>query len=402
MAHARFAPSSAKRIMSCPASLKINEALPDDCTEFAAYGTLAHHIAEMCLRSGQDAKDWVGTSWRLDHNGEVMDETDSTEHRWLFAVDDAMAAKVQEYVDACRACPGDHYPETRVNHSRWCPEDGQFGTCDFAACEPGVLRIRDLKFGEGVKVFAYRNPQLALYALGFFDEHDWLYDFQRIIIEVHQPRLDHIDTWEVSRRELLAFGEEIKVGFTRALEPNPPFGPSEEACQFCKGAATCAALRDRINAEVALAFDDISDEFDPPIGQLPIEELVSAYRVKPLYDIRMTAIQGRLMEMLLAGDEVPGLKLVEGRSNRQWLSEEATKQFLLNDIVLPEDDIYTRKLVSPAQAEKLIPKEKRKPLSTLIFKPSGKPTIAEADDPRPTFGEKNADAFDDLDDTGKS
>jgi hypothetical protein len=49
---------------------------------------------------------------------------------------------------------------------------------------------------------------------------------------------------------------------------------------------------------------------------------------------------------------------------------------------VPLDKIAPRKLVSPAQAEKLLPKDV---VSILCFTPEGEPTLARADDKRPEY-----------------
>lgn len=48
--HARLSASSAKRWMSCPPSVRLEEQFPDSGSEYAAEGTLAHSLAETILR----------------------------------------------------------------------------------------------------------------------------------------------------------------------------------------------------------------------------------------------------------------------------------------------------------------------------------------------------------------
>jgi len=94
-------------------------------------------------------------------------------------------------------------------------------------------------------------------------------------------------------------------------------------------------------------------------------------------------VEGYVTDKLNNGELFEGFKLVEGRSLRRWASEEQAAQML--EIALG-DDAYTRKLLSPAQAEKKLGKTLAKDIQNLIVKPSGKPTLAQENDPRPSVG----------------
>src|SRR5690606_31016918 len=163
----------------------------------------------------------------------------------------------QEYVDWCRALPGEHYVEVRVEHTAWCPDedefgmplDPQFGTSDHVACIPGgalgypeaTIVVTDLKYGKGVKVFAVENKQAIKYALGAWKEYDWLYNFKHVVIRIAQPRRNHFDVWDLTVEELLEWGDKIKERLTLVFAPDPPFQASEKGCKFCKAAYKCAA-----------------------------------------------------------------------------------------------------------------------------------------------------------------
>ena len=59
-AHARLAPSAAKRWMNCPASVRATEDLPDSTSEAAAEGTAAHELCSHCLMTGDDPATFLG------------------------------------------------------------------------------------------------------------------------------------------------------------------------------------------------------------------------------------------------------------------------------------------------------------------------------------------------------
>ena len=67
----------------------------------------------------------------------------------------------------------------------------QFGTGDVIAILENELQIHDLKYGKGVKVFADKNWQLILYALGALEEALLIADIDHVRLVIHQPRLNH-------------------------------------------------------------------------------------------------------------------------------------------------------------------------------------------------------------------
>ncbi|WP_241234552.1 DUF2800 domain-containing protein, partial [Enterococcus faecalis] len=64
-----------------------------------------------------------------------------------------------------------------------------------------------LKYGKGVPVDAYLNPQLMLYALGAVDKYDIIYEFETVRMTIIQPRLDNISTFEIEKEELLYWAD---------------------------------------------------------------------------------------------------------------------------------------------------------------------------------------------------
>jgi hypothetical protein len=413
VAHSRFAPSATEREYNCPASFLLNEQLPDRQTDDAAHGTAAHHVAEKCLAYNHDMIVYAGCTIAVTEHGEcrfVHEKAPVRDDERAFEVDDEMVNAVQEYVDWCREAPGDHFTEIRVEHTKWCPDKDewgdqlgpQFGTADHIAIydatteELGrhdVLEVTDLKYGKGVKVYAKENKQAIKYALGALDEYGWMYNTKRVRIRIAQPRLDHFDTWELSVEELLEWGEKIKKRLELVFVDNPPFGPTEKGCKFCKAAAKCVALADYIHESRACHFDDETVD----VKLLPVEALVEAWKKRDLVKLRYDAIEKELYATLWHGQTAPGLKMVAGRGgNRTWRDEdEAVSE--LRKLGIPPDKLYKSTLISPNQAEELLPREERDKISGLYIKPPGKPCIVDADDPREPYT-ATADGFDDEDD----
>jgi len=380
--HAKFFPPSASdRLLSCPASLKLTQDMPDTPRIDAAWGSVAHKLSERVKKHGGVASMFLG---------EVFEQ-----EGFKITVNDEMVEAVTRCVAWCAMVPGDVYIEQRVDISEWCPVPDQFGTSDFIACRPRHITVADDKYGKGVKVFAEENPQAILYALGAIREHDWLYGFETVSIQVLQPRLDHFDTWDTTVEHLLKRGQEFKARFALALSDNPPFGPSEKACKFCKLNGRCRAQAEYLNASTALAFDDIEGEFqteDPNV--LTDAELVHAWRLRGLMSSRMKEIERILIGKMMRDEPLPGIKTVEGKTRRKWKSEEEARLFLTNKLQLDIENIAPRKLVSPAQIEKKMPLSVKLQLENYWIKPAGRPTLADEKDKRAAYKPASLDAFD--------
>ena len=85
---------------------------------------------------------------------------------------------------------------------------------------------------------------------------------------------------------------------------------------------------------------------------------------------------------LVSGGEIPGWKIVEGRSNRKLSDADAALGELIK-AGYEEAVLYNREPIALGELEKVCSKEdKQNILSKYIIKPQGKPTLAPADDKR--------------------
>lgn len=322
-------------------------------------------------------------------------------------VDDEMVEAVQEWLDVCNEDFGDHFGEQRLEITDWCPVDRladhpylpqlrkQTGTSDRLTMRDHYLGQKDLKYGEGIEVYAENNDQGILYAAGAIKEYNWLYDFKTVRIEIFQPRRQHHDIWETDVATIMRKANELKKAFYVALSPNPPFGPHPKACQFCKAKATCHALAEKIDTDAALMFDDLTQNFPEDTNALPIEALVESWRTRKLYMIRLNGIAKELMQRLRSGSETPGLKVVEGVSKRRYRSS-AYADFVMEMLGVPAEARYTKKFASVKAIEKILTPEQRKIFADAWIKPPGKPTIVEETDRRKAITLDHSDAFEDL------
>ena len=363
--HAKLSASGSHRWIACPASVEAERGIVDKSSPHAFEGTVAHELAEVALKSNTDADDWVG---------KVMPET-SVE------IGQEMADYVQEYINYVRY----HTPlkayvayEVRVDFSDWVPEG--FGTCDALIISGNTMHVIDLKYGAGVQVSPVDNSQGMLYALGAYAQCAGIIDIQKIIITIVQPRCnpDVFENWEISIDQLLEWGEYAKSRALMCGLPNAEFNPGEKQCQWCKAKATCTALASFTSDVIMNQFDEVEEL--TPVNRLTDEQLGKALSAKKLITSWLDAVEDIVVERLEGGVPFDGYKLVAGKSNRQWANDSGVEEGIYE---LLGEQAYTKKLVSPAQAEKIVGKKRVSEIAEFVVKPRGRPTLAKSDDPRP-------------------
>jgi len=406
--HSIFSPSGSSMWAYCSGSLLPNLFSHDTAGEDAAYGTVAHSVGEQWLKTGERPDHLLGTV-------ETIGEFEVT-------IDEVMLDYVEQYFDWCYFLPGNHFVETRVDHSDLTPLKKQRGTADHAACEIGKLTITDLKMGKGVQVFAKDNTQGIIYAYGFFKKYDDLFNFQTITIRICQPRLGHFDEWTITREELLSWAAWIKERAYAAWCKNAERTPGNKQCQWCKIKADCAAyavfierLVDGVfdNLDAPITSDDMAvlmDKLDDgsfalkpvSVGMLTIEQKVTLTRYRKLVESFFADVWADIEARALNGEVVPGKKVVEGRSNRVFQNvEKATEH--LEFLGLDYEVIRPRGMIGITDAEDRLTKSgyKRKQLPGLlepvVRKPPGKPSVVDEDDPRPALVTIAANSFENWD-----
>lgn len=360
--HSVFSPSGSFLWLNCAGGLIANLLAPDDAGEDAAYGTVGHSVGEQWLRDG------VKPAHRI---GEVV-EVQEGDQVFSITIDNAMMDYVERYVLWCAPLPGTHYVEQRFTYSHLTPLEDQGGTTDHAALTYQHGIITDLKMGMGDKVYAERNSQAMLYALGTLYEWDWFYDFQRFTIRIAQPRLSHFDEWEVTREELLEFAEFVKVRAQAAWQPNAPRTPSPKACRWCRVSTSCTA---RLMQLTALASGNMSF-IGKSITETEMQELkeslangafeleladpkrLSTEDLSILYPYIDTAkawwekLNGEIYRRAMAGQNVSSAKLVKGRGGRRkWINPKMARKVLTRFGASDDDIVEVR---SPAQVEEVL------------------------------------------------
>lgn len=423
--HSIFAPSSSARWLECSYSLIAN-LFEEDTTSFeAAEGTVAHGIAEEWLQTGVRPLHLVGTTISLTENGVTHD----------IPVTRSMIDYLQEYVDWCRFEEGEMFTETRVYFTDLMPvanpddpdsDDVPFveqgGTADNIIIQKRRLIVTDLKYGKGVQVFAEGNPQALLYAYGAYLVHCAAHEFDEVVIRIAQPRLDHFDEWTVTIDELLDFVEYVRERAAAAWQIDAPRKATVKGCRFCLAAHNCPALAYVMECaiggdteflesefggyEMSVLRDALAKEYKfrrANIGQLTTKEMAKILPYRKIIENWFARLDFELEARALKGEEIPGQKLVESRTNRRFRSEAEAKE-LLDFLGVDEDKYIISKMLSPTQLEDVIRESlgvsragAPKVLESVVIKPEGKPTLAPLTDKRPPISGKYTGAFDDED-----
>lgn len=381
--HARLSPSAAHRWMACPGSIALEESLPKTRSDsvHSQEGTAAHELGQRVLEAeGRNCADYIAQKMS---NG------------WMITAD--MAYDTQVYVDNIKdyAKGNTLQIEKRVDFSTIIDVPFSFGTADaiILTADGEELQIHDLKFGRGIQVFAEQNEQLMIYALGALQEHSLTHDFSRVRLVIHQPRLHHLSEWDCTLEDLIIFSKRLKAQAKKAVSildrvvANTDLSPGEKQCRWCKAAAICPALASKVQQTVGADFETIIEEGVTDLIPTDHVSLARKMDAADLIESWCKAVRGEIERVLLAGESVPGYKLVQGRlGSRAWTDETAVEQEF-KTMRLKVQEMYDFKLISPTAAEKLLKDSPRKwkRMEQLVTRAAGKPSVAPESDKRPVL-----------------
>ena len=373
--HAKLSASGSSKWLNCPGSVEAESKIPNKQSVYAEEGTLAHELADICLKKQLEAKKYIGYDvlYAPEKSGIITEE---------------MAKFVQEYIDYVLAHETKNsqlYTEDRVDFSNIVP-DG-FGTMDAAILDynTGICHIFDLKYGQGVPVDAVENTQAQLYALGFYNELKCLDIIKSFKIHIVQPRIFNYSSWEITLDDLVKFGEYASKKANEALAPNAPRTPGEKQCKWCNAKATCPALKKHTEETILKSFDDLNK--DIMFNELNDEQLKLILDNKNLIEDFLKSVEQYIYDRVLNGEKFEGYKLVEGRSNRKWVDD--AEEILKNKL---GEDAYEKKLIGITAAGKKLKKDE---VEELTYKPEGKLQLVLASDKRKEVT-KTIDHFDKI------
>lgn len=410
-AHAVLSPSGAAKWTACPGSIVLEEGLPNDSSPHARWGTAAHELAQLCLwdeimdeaySDPLNAESFVGRVFIVEgHEIKVdMEMADCV---------NTYCSYVHTYGDLAA---GDKlYVEVEVPLEGITGEKGATGTSDAIwHLTNGEIVVIDLKGGAGVGVDADNNLQLGMYGLGAVDflgvnPTRVRGNPTRVRGVIVQPRKNNISEFVWEPEELRGVYDRLNTGaknvaLARESDILNFLSPGEKQCRWCRAKATCPALRGEVVDVVtgsAAQPDDFADlDALPKVlsanitapADLDAIALAASMRAAPLIETWLNAVRAEVDRRLMAGESVPGFKVVAGRAGSRAWSDAAAVEAAMKSARLKIDEMYDQKLISPTQAEKLLAKAKPKvwkKLEAFVSRADGKPSVAPESDPRPAY-----------------
>ena len=360
--HAVLSASSSHRWLNCNPSARLEQEFEDRETEAAAEGTAAHALAEHKLRKA--------LKMRSSRPQSQFDSDEMEEHT------DSYVEFVLEQLDRAKQYCTDPMIliEQKLDFSCYVP-DG-FGTGDCLIVADKTLHIIDFKYGLGVLVDAYENPQMMLYALGALRIFDSLYDIEKVSMSIFQPRRENVSTWSIPVTELKQWADEtLKPKADLAYAGKGEYVPGAW-CQFCKAAVKCRA---RADARMELAKYEFA--LPPLLTDADIEDILG--KLDDLTKWANEIIAYAQDAAINHGKHWTGFKVVESKTNRKYTDETAVIEAAN---AAGYHDIYKKSLISITEMEKLMGKKTfSEILGEYVKKPQGKPTLVPASDKRPAI-----------------
>lgn len=330
------------RSLACPGSRKLSVGQKRESSVYADEGTEAHAVGETALLNGTDA------------------QCDNEE----------MRRAVQVYLDEIRSY--ERQFKVIVSHTERTWEHTSItdlgGTADhFMLYEDNgkvVCHVFDYKHGAGVPVDVEENKQVLSYFAIIGSHFEGMVDlFRGTIVQPRAYAGDAVQTWECGPERVAQHEAAILESLTQ------DYLYAGDHCRWCPAQRICPKLEEHVFEIAQTEFSEVKNDR---------EKLMEIYRVIPAVKSFLDKVPGALMEFFRDGSGgVPGLKVVETLSNRQWKhSDENTILRQLRKLGLGKKDAYESKLKSPTQIEKLV--SDKKALEPLVTRrPSGYKLVPE-------------------------
>ena len=347
----------------------LGEAFQEEESPYAAEGSAGHALAEHLI------KKHLKKQTRRPVSDYYSDDL-------LEAVDDYVSFVIGEIEVARRQCADPVFSvEQKVDISDYVPDC--FGTADMVIVTDKLVHIIDLKLGKGVPVYAEKNPQLMIYGLGILDMAEMLFPIETVRLTIFQPRLSNSSTWEIAPEDLKAWGNEVlRPAGELALKGEGDLSAGSW-CRFCKARFTC---RQRVKENLKLA----QMEFKEP-ALLTDEEIAEVLKQADELSKWAADIYAYAQDQAIVHHKQwDGFKLVMGKSNRKYTSEEEVAAAAK---AAGYTDIYKHTLLGITDMERLMgKKEFARILGPLVYKPAGKITLVPESDKREAIQTSTAEA----------
>ena len=344
--------STAKRVINCPGSVALVAKMPPKPgSEYADKGTLLHNAISEILEGRPDV---IGSKY----NDQVLTQE-------LFDEKIVPALEALDEIDPTESML--YEVETRVGFGELLA--GVFGSTDLIGRIGDRAVVLDWKFGDGVVVDAEENAQLMFYAAAAMrtEAAKWAFEgATEIELIIVQPPA--IRRWVTTFERIAQFERDLVAAVKESQKPDARLQHGEH-CRWCAAKPICPRMTGAVDRALKTQLDQVDL---PTLGRyLQNAELLEGW----IEDLRALAKQ-----MLDSGKQVPGYKLVNKRSTRQWLDEDKAAKWMEAEGIYP---FKAPELFSPAQAEKELKKRKMALPDELVVAVSSGTTMAPESDPRP-------------------
>lgn len=345
--HSEIGASGMSRWAKCPGSVRLSRGMPNITSDEAEDGTYAHSVAEEIL------------------NNKLIDCEDPE-------IIDNVMVYVEHARELQKGCSS-YGVEEKFDLSSIYP--GLFGTADFWAfnASTGVLDVVDYKHGQGISVEVENNPQLQYYALGALLKLKL--KPTQIRMTIVQPRAWHPDgpirSWTIPVTQLIDFTADLIDYAEETQKEDAAIVPGDH-CRFCAAAALCPTLTE-------LSVTNTQVEIGPKYEPAVLGEMLSKV---PAIKAWIKNLESFAFHEANKGREIPGFKLVPKKTHRKWKDIEDLDTKLLLECGLSYEDVWNKKMRTPAQVEDKLDKEGKELLKQFTFKPEGGVTLAPLEDKR--------------------
>jgi hypothetical protein len=350
--------STAKRVINCPGSVALVQKMPPKpSSKYADEGTLLHDIIAEHLATLKPLESFLGRKYQ----DQVLTQE---------LIDDKLvpALALLDEIDPKQEMS--YEVETRVGFGDLLP--GVFGSTDFVGRLGDKAVVLDWKFGDGVAVTAEENEQLMFYAAAAMrtDALKWAFEgATEIECVIVQPPM--IRRWTTTPERIAQFEHQLVKAVKAAEQPDAGLKAGDH-CRWCAAKPVCPQMTGAVDRALQVQLKEIDAA---TLGQyLAKADVLEGW----ITDLRALAFQ-----LLEKNIPVPGYKIVQKQSRRQW-ADEAKAIAALHDMGVPRGELFSpEEIRSPAQIEKVLKKRKLALPDDLVKSVSSGTTLASEDDSRP-------------------
>ena len=315
-------------------------------------GTAIHALAEHCFKRDLDPMKFEGKVYE----GILMTEENcefALQHlKAIWAIEDELG---EGSVIVEKFLPYQDTSKVKVG-----------GTTDVIGIskEKRKIIIADLKTGRGY--VSEDNDQLRLYALAALEDEHIYQDIDKVELWIIQPHHGENRKFSMTTQELVDWEHYVLTpAIENALNPAFPPVPSDSACQYCPAKTICPAQANIVETV----------HVSPPVEMLTEEQISVLLTKFDMVEDYIKAVRDHALKRMESGSVIDGWQLAPKRALRSWTKESEVVPALLG-LGLKIEQVVKQEVITPAAAEKLLPKDRKGLIDTLTSRISSGLTLA--------------------------